>query len=54
MKLRLIAEIQHKYVTSNMNRNSVSGAYGTSSINDLFHVVYGRPSHLTNHKVKRR
>ena len=53
MKLRLIAEIQHKYVTTNMNRNSVSGAYGTSSVNDLFHAIYGRPTHLANQKAKR-
>lgn len=52
MKLSLISEIQHKYVTTNINRSNVSGAYAANSINDLFHVIYGHDTHLKNHKIK--
>lgn len=53
MRLALINEIQFKYVTTNLDRNSVCGAYATNSLNDLFHVIYGRLTHLKNHKPKR-
>lgn len=52
MKLSLISEIQHKYVTTNMNRSNISGVYAANSINDLFHVIYGHDTHLKNHKIK--
>lgn len=53
MRLSIINEIQHKYSLTNMDRNSVCGAYASNSINDLFHVIYGRPTHLTNHKKRK-
>lgn len=46
MKLRTINEIQYKYVTTNLNRNSVCGSYATNAVNDLFHVIFGHDSHL--------
>ena len=54
MKLKLISEIQHKYVTTNLNRNSVCGAYAAQSINDLFHHIYGYDTHLANGRSKNR
>lgn len=36
MKLRLIAEIQHKLPTTNMSRANVTGVLGTSSVNNIF------------------
>jgi len=37
MKLRTIAEIQHKSPTTNMDRSNVTGVLATGSVNDLFH-----------------
>ncbi len=54
MQLSIISEIQHKYTTTNLNRNSVCGAYATAAINDLFHHIYGYDTHLKNHKAKKR
>ena len=48
MKLRLISEIQYKYCTTSMDRLNTTGQLGSASLNDLFHHIYGRKSHLVN------
>ena len=54
MKLRTISEIQHKFVTTNMNRSGTCGVYAANSVNHLFHAIYGRPSHIVNGAGKPR
>lgn len=36
MKLRTIAEIQHKTPATNMDRSNTTGVLGTASVNNLF------------------
>lgn len=40
MKLRLIAEIQRKWPTTNMDRTNCSSVYAASSMNDYYHVMH--------------
>lgn len=54
MKLRLIAEVQHKFPTTNMDRSNASGVYGASGLNDYYHLVHpGGQGHGKRHHRKK-
>lgn len=40
MKLRLIAEVQRKWPTTNMDRTNSSGVYAVASLNDYYHAMH--------------
>lgn len=48
MRLRIIAEIQRKSPTTNMDRINQTGTYAVGSVNDYLHMVHDGDGHAQN------
>ena len=55
MKLRVIAEIQRKWPTTNMDRSNASGVYAATSVLDYYHLIHpGGQGHGQGHKKAKK